>query len=206
MSEQNLLQCQDWVNANYLDRQFRSTAAPKIPTGEGETKEVVSVREAKYYALKIDPEDWATESLKVGTWQNKVAFEIGISLQRLGSLAFFGAIPIGWLLHLNSDQIIDDWLLCRAWIKDYQDKQQTSLVKWTIETPFHRRHAEWIALAASIWMSQYCSGYKPAERIIADYDTIDKARARLENLTRAEFDVVDAQTLSGLSSILVFPK
>lgn len=138
-------------------------------------------REARSKALKsyfVDSCAWRESSSigSIGTetswpWENQIAYHTADSLQNLGLSVISGSVPAGLVLISVSDSIIDDWLICKDWIKSYRDVESVHRLDSTEElgfTSFHRRHAEWIVLLAVLWMKKNWK-YKNADLVIELY-------------------------------------
>ena len=74
-------------------------------------------------------------------------------LQRVGVLIYFDGIPLEFALAMNGYQIVTDWLLIRQFVDEIRDtdRDAENSEKWLQDVPFHRRHAEWLALICWIW-------------------------------------------------------
>lgn len=116
-------------------------------------------------------EDWAVVRLaSIEQWQraraagapvevpDDVAREAASRLQRLGLAAFFGSAPLGMLLADVSGRIVADWVLCEAWVRRYREGSPHHPPLAPIAggdapgAPYQRRHGEWLALVAAIWL------------------------------------------------------
>src|SRR5574341_289258 len=150
----------EFILHEYVEREFKATDAPIIG---GEP--VTLLRKAKSKGMKEywdSPEKWdkASGLANEGSPQNRVAFETSWALQNLGSAAFTGVLPLNMLLAIAADVVIDDWLLCRAFVKDYQEREKSIALTQTNDAPpvnYHRRHAEWLVLVAVAWMARHWS-------------------------------------------------
>lgn len=74
-------------------------------------------------------------------------------LQRIGVLIRFDGIPLEFALAMNGYQIVTDWLLIYPFVYEIRgtNSDDEAYKKWLKEPPFHRRHAEWLALICWIW-------------------------------------------------------
>ena len=96
------------------------------------------------------------------------------------------------LLGIASDTIIDDWLLCRSWVKSYRESEHSISQRETVGSAavhFHRRHAEWLALVAFAWMTRHWS--------YSRYDDVAKWYGGKQNIP---FEI---QSLSGADGMLM---
>ena len=150
----------EFILHEYLEREFRAAQAPEI-----NGRRITLLREAKAVAKNEymqNHEEWdrASRRPNLGAWQNQVAFETAWALEHLGSAAFAGILPLRVLLAIAGDVIIDDWLLCRSWVKSYRDEERAIPQVETMRFPsvyYHRRHAEWLVLVTVLWMVRHWS-------------------------------------------------
>ena len=147
----------DFITQEYLDRRFKSTKPPII-----DENTIPELRVAKRIAIdkyrirdnKDKPwykscesrKKWREDShVDKKEWQNSICLELSISLERLGISVFSGIIDCSIFLALAADQVLEDWLICEAWIESYRDKNRNLRDK-NKNIHFHRRHAEWLAI------------------------------------------------------------
>jgi len=135
-SRHNLSAIFDFISNEYLDRKFQSLNPVSIPEHD---EPIERLRVAKQIALKSfkkNEKKWdKLTSVDSKSWENKVAFETSISLERIGISVFSGALPIRLLLLLAADQILEDYILCHYWIKSYREREIT---KSKNDIDFHR--------------------------------------------------------------------
>ena len=150
------------VLSEYLDRGFSSTSPPEdAPKVDGEP--IQQMRElkrlAKYQKMQNE-QAWKEASVSdKHPWQNKLAFELSIALERIGIAVFTGVVPANVFLALAADQVLDDWSLCEAWVENHQMKEDARDPEFGVH--FHRRHAEWLFLFSALWMCQTFPKYPP---------------------------------------------
>lgn len=108
--------------------------------------------ELNYFGEEISK---TRESLKRKLKSNEIilptdrdAYLLGKSLQQVGALCLLGSVPIRPLLFLNGPQVIEDWLAVKNHVYHIRGQE---LYEPTV-MPFHRRHAEWVALLSVMWM------------------------------------------------------
>lgn len=78
---------------------------------------------------------------------NVHSYKLTLSLQQAGVNCLLSASTLNFLL-FNAPQIVRDWVLVADHINNLRS---TNL--WTLDTiPFRRRHGEWLALMAYIWL------------------------------------------------------
>lgn len=195
----SLLSIFDYISNEYLDREFKSTDSPSI-----EGKKINKVRIARTKAIKIcykNYDSWSKKSdLDKKGWENKLAFELSVALERIGIAVFSGALPISILLPLMADQIIDDWILCYQWIKSYREQER--IYDAQAKIPFHRRHAEWVVILSTLWMYKNYPKYEPlsifAEKIVSK----DELLPRFLDLCKSEVDILDSFTKRDIKKVL----
>jgi hypothetical protein len=188
-SNSNLMSAlREFVLPEYLERDFKATQAPKI-----EGKIITSLRQAKQIAKRVNsqnPEEWDKVSRRsnLGAWQNQVAFETAWALNSLGTFAFAGCLPLPNLLALAADTIIDDWLLCRSWVRSYrEDEGDTEPSGTTVmqTTRFlHRWQAEWLTLVAVLWLERH-RPYPGSDHVAEWYGGKENLTAKLQALSHA---------------------
>lgn len=172
----------------YLERKFKATQAPEI-----NGKKVELLREAKTIAMdehRKSPEEWnkASRLSNSGAWQNQVAYETAWALEHLGASVFAGILPLRMILAIVGDTIIDDWLLCRSWVKSYREVKNLVSKLETKNFPnahFHRRHAEWLVLVTVLWMERHWS-YPNCDCVAEWYGGMQSLQARIQALSCAD--------------------
>lgn len=182
----------EFILREYIEREFKATEAPEI-----NDESVTLLREAKTIAeneCERDPNAWEKSSQvsNLGAWQNKVAFETAWALNNLGAAALTGNLPLRMLLAIASDQIIDDWLLCRTWVNSYRESQNVTLKQETTYVPdihYHRRHAEWLVLVAVAWLSRHWS-YPNCSIVAEHYGGIQNLLVRLRELSSVDLVLI----------------
>lgn len=172
----------------YLEREFKATQPPEI-----NGRVVRALREVRQHAKKEyeqNPGEWdkASRRSNRGAWQNAVAFEIAWVLEHLGATAFSGALPLRIALAVVGDVVIDDWVLCRSWVKSYREDEKAISQMQTTRTSsasYHRRHAEWLALVASLWMARHWH-YPSCDRVAEWYGGEQNLRETVQALSWAD--------------------
>lgn len=173
----------------YTDRVFKSASAPII-----DGKQETSLRVAKVWAFRQFKEDralWDREShvdkYQEASPQNAIAYETAITLETFGVAVYAGLIPLRLLLPEVGDVIIDDFLLCLSWIRSYQEKQRAyATTRVTHEVPYHRRHAEWLAAVAGLWMNEHWANFGSTPLLVEAYGSIGNRRERVIALSQAD--------------------
>lgn len=151
------------ILSQYTERQFSEPVM--VPNRNGGENAQKFVKMAKTRALDIIKEDlktgssnWDKASALIpeneGKWENRTAYETAWALQQIGVAVFSGIAPVNIVLMNVSDTIIDDWMICREWVKTYRFREAHELDGG--DRPqvidFHRRHGEWLFCLAVLWM------------------------------------------------------
>lgn len=149
----------DIVLSQYLDRHFTSAEPPEV-----DGRRVERIRELKSRAQKqrqTDKEAWAKASIdsQARGWENRLAYELSIAMERVGIAVFTGVVPAGFFLALAADQVLDDWMLCEDWVTNYRKSESARDPK--VGVYFHRRHGEWLFLLSALWMERSFPKYPP---------------------------------------------
>jgi hypothetical protein len=166
-----------FIAEEYESRRFDSIPIPGL---EGPS----SLKEVRLLALRQyeeDAERWDVESQVGNTWQNEVAYEIALMLEQIGVAVFTGLVPLRMVLALYGARFVKDWLLCRSWVRSYQDRAE--MVSHHIS--YHRRHGEWLALVAAMWMDENWT-YPNSKRVLSECGGTDGARARISDLSKVD--------------------
>lgn len=145
------------VTIQYLDRHFSSASPPRVDGYEVPRLRDLKGRAKK--ALHADPAAWARASTDADKrdWENVLAYELGIALNRIGIAVLTGVVPAGFFVTIAADQVLDDWALCREWVISYRQRESTRLQD--VGAHFHRRHAEWLFLLCTLWMQKTFPNY-----------------------------------------------
>jgi len=206
MGSHNLTVLREFILSEYLEREFKVTEAPMI-NGE----KVNLLRVAKSEAInqyKQNPAEWDKVSnlSNRGAWQNQVAFETAWALEHLGVAAFSGVLPLRVLLGIAGDTIVDDWLLCRSWVKSYRESEHAiSQAETTGTATVHylRRHAEWLVLVTVAWMTRHWF-YPNCDRVAEWYGGKENIPSQIRLLSRADGKLMpqvirdDIKSLTGI--------
>jgi hypothetical protein len=202
----DLTALREFVLHEYVERQFRPTQAITINRSK-----VTSLREAKSKAMKVyrqNPSAWdkASQFDNQGAWQNRVAYETADILQKLGAATFTGSIPLRMLLAIVGDAVVDDWVLCRTWVKSYRESQHTisqAYVTHGAAIHYYRRHAEWLVLVTVAWMTRYWS-YTNCSLIAEWYGGVENIPDAIRRLSSADGMLIpqvvknDIKSLTGI--------
>lgn len=146
----------DYIGRSYLDHEFSVDTPPTDSAGTP----ITGGRLLKTHARNMDKAAWSAAVWPEAAprrWENQLAYQLSIVLERLGIAAFSGAVPLRLLLPLAADQILEDWTLCKPWVDGYRAIPAHA----GISPPFHRRYAEWLACVAALWMARHHPTYGP---------------------------------------------
>ena len=190
----------DFISNEYLDRNFKSSSSVEIPSLN---KPVSSLRIAKRNAIKSywkNEESWKEIThVDSDSWENKVAFETSISLERIGISVFSGALPVRLLLLLAADQILEDYIVCHYWIRTYRERERTRSGN---KFDFHRRYSEWIVMLSALWMEKYYPDYKPLSVVNRMFDGKQSLIERFVNFTHYEYKNLSVITKNEILNLL----
>lgn len=101
--------------------------------------------------------NFVDKSTRLGTWENTVAYALSLSLQRLGTLTLSGAVAVDVVSPMYAVAILQDWMVCEALVEKIRSADAI-VDSRSKKVPFQRRHAEWIALAAALYLSENWTG------------------------------------------------
>jgi hypothetical protein len=190
----------DILGDEYLDRSFKSRGDIRI-----DNKTVSSVREAKRLARRKYETRWAdwdaASDIDRDEWENHLAFELGVALERLGIAVFTGVVPVQVFLALAADQVLEDWILCRGWIRSYQKKHRVTDATGMVT--FHRRHAEWLVLLSALWMKKHFPMYQPLSNVLEEYQ--GQIQRVFASHTIVEIELMPLQVVRSISQVTAVP-
>jgi hypothetical protein len=193
----------EFLVREYAEREFKAGRAPKI---DGVV--APNLRYAKEQGKKLyesHPEEWdeASKLVNRDNWQNAVAHETAWVLEHLGAAVFSGALPLRLTLAISAGGIVNDWLLCRSWVRSYREEANAVSklrATGTRTVNFNRRHAEWLALVATLWMRT--SWHYPQADVVADrYGGIDNLADHLRDLSRADKGLMPARVRDDVKAL-----
>jgi hypothetical protein len=184
----NLAAFREFLVHEYLEREFTATESPIINGTKITQLHLAKVAAMREY--KRNPTEWDIASVisNQGSWQNKVAYEIAWALESVGVAAFTGALPIQMTLAIAGDTFIDDWLLCRSWVKSYRESEQViqrGENTHATAVPYHRRHAEWLVLITAAWMMRNWA-YPNCEHVVEWYGGKQHIPAQIQSYSLAD--------------------
>lgn len=140
----------------YLDRQLEH--AP--PEFKAKTLKEVRHQLRQRWA-ELEPEDsrraleaLRQETLVEGSLENAFAYEVGLALQRVGSSVYTGSLSLDLVLATNGYELVEDWVYCSALVEDRIRRSADPRSVSDLTVPFARRHAEWLASIAIVYMKK----------------------------------------------------
>ena len=183
----------DVVLREQSERPFEERPNAPLPGSGGSIKSLRAAKTIARREAKKNYPEWCKLS-RIDcqyNWQNHVAFETAEGLQQFGIAAFTGSIPLHSAVASVADVVIDDWIICVAWIKSYQEKEKmikTVSCEHNEKVFYHRRHAEWIFLVSLAWLrrqgwSYDDVSYMKGENVLPSDEELEH---RLQVVTKAD--------------------
>ncbi len=109
-------------------------------------------------------------------WYNIYAYQASIGLQNIGLMILVGAIPLKLVLPEFSYIIVKDWYFCNKLVDKLRgEKPLTMKVKGLRSNKpiyYSRRHAEWLAYSAAIYLYEYWNFNKNDTAYLSKYLSI----------------------------------
>lgn len=148
-------------------------------------------------------DDFAERTLNPNVWLSKFAYEVSLALQSVGAMVLAGAIPLTWVMEMNGVQFIEDWGYCQRLVREKvrSDNQlhpkNGATAAWL---GYQRRHGEWLAYAAALYISRHWEG----ERLIRSIDYIGglkEIRKREKQIRLREGYVISKATAKTIESL-----
>ncbi|WP_048148329.1 hypothetical protein [Methanolacinia paynteri] len=133
-------------------------------------------------------------------WENKFAYELSLSIQRVGVMVLAGAISLEFVLAVNGRQIVNDWLICSELVKK-KIRVPTITKNGDGDVDFQRRHGEWLAYASAIWLINNWEG-KEIDLIRKRLGGLEVIKKREEDLRNAEKDMIHRTTKRSIKRLL----
>jgi len=172
----------------YLDREFY------YPEESGKKRTLKSCRKRAHNKMKKSEDEFFTNTLINGKWENTFAHQLSFSLNRVGALILSGALPLKTVLSLSALSIIEDWYFCQKLI--LQDMRQDDFDIYSKiqkdgnnKIPYSRRHAEWLAYACGIWMYDNWEGGK-LNKYLKYLGSIEEVKKREKQIRQIESPLI----------------
>ncbi len=152
------------VEEKFSTRIIRAPANSSDTTGRTDpvlrVRRLKEARELAKLAIKVRGEDaFLAATTKQGTWENRVAYELTLILNRLGNLTLAGAVPFSIVVSLLGRQIVEDFYLAHRSVRDTIRRDTGGLESRAeilgARVPDARRHAEWLASACAVHLLMY---------------------------------------------------
>ena len=142
----------NFIGKNYWNREI----VPPIMVKDVELQNLKDARALVAKEIKSTENGYAEDALnsflaatvQLGTWQNKVAYQISLGLEQVGLNVLSGAIPMNIVFSVSGYQIVEDWLYCSRLVTDVirgphdleaKVREDREIIR------FHRLHGEWLA-------------------------------------------------------------
>lgn len=122
-------------------------------------------------------------------WQNRLAFQVSVHMEQIGAAVMAGCVPAKLLLPILADQVVEDWMICSSFVRSYRDREK---VFHSSGVSYHRRHAEFLALLAALWMNRNFPEYGPLVQITKDYGGPDTMRMQFLRLAACDANIIGA--------------
>jgi hypothetical protein len=188
----------DFLYKEYINREL---AKPIVIEG----KEFRTLREARNAITKrIEGnkdlgERFLTKDEEV--WK-EFTYQVSIALQNVGMLILAGAIPINLVLPNVAGLIAEDWTCCSGIVEERR-LEAPKLKAGNLSKPiyFQRRHAEWLATAAAIYLHNYWEG-KGVNKWLRNFEDIKKLERREKELRIAEPNLVNKRASKEIEKFL----
>ncbi len=154
----------------YLDRQFPT---PVVADGKTYTT-LKQARESIRNRLRGKPlneqkkllDEFREATLNPDSWENSFAYELSLAQERVGAMVFTGVLPLETVLAINGYGIVEDWAYSSR-LTETHIRQPDDPVSVKGSVPFQRRHAEWLACVASLYVSTHWRSQK--QNLFIDY-------------------------------------
>lgn len=148
-------------------------------------------------------------------WENRIAYEISLAIQKVGASVFVGAIPLDFVLATGATQIVSDWGYCHRLVQRIRDDfppLEATRFYLAKQVGYHRRHGEWLAYVAAIWLHQKWGSVELQQFLDATVpispdknrmnNQIAIIRERLDRIQQADQDILSDATAQQLKKIL----
>ncbi len=143
-----------------------------------------------------------TSFCKEGTLENEFAYQISIALQNVGMMVLSGAIPIKLVLPNIGKMIVEDWIRCYQLVERIRKKEieMKNIGSSDLSISFGRRHAEWLAFSAAIYLGNYWKG-KDLDDMLKKFMNLYKidlegVKKREKQLRESELEIITSRNTS----------
>ncbi|MGI4835121.1 MAG: hypothetical protein ACRYFK_16835 [Janthinobacterium lividum] len=193
----NLLALNEFMMNSYVNRK------PITYREEMKDADFIVDREQTRTLFKQDPEQWRNNCLTnlLSRSQQLTTNEISHSLQHLGLAAFVGTVPLSLLLVNLGDSLVLDWMIIKHSVDMYRQHGMVYSTQVTTQLVYaKRRHAEWLALIAFLWLTQnwhYEDQFgQVLTKITGDsyYGSTEQIKQQIRNITIADRSVLSDET------------
>jgi hypothetical protein len=180
----------EWIRAP-LAFDFPIPDTPVVTRTMGEARAAVLFGIAKTPGKRW----WLSESRTFWTPENRLAYELGLRLERLGVACLFGALPLEWVLTYFGHALIEDWALAKGHVRSLRNMHRETLMG---TRQIRRRHAEWLSLIACLWVDAQSQSRMRSSR---------KRRicARVQELMAIDVDVMSPEVRRQVRALIKSP-
>lgn len=170
----------------FLYKEYINRELAKPITIDGQ--EYNTLREARNAITKRigKKERQGLTSIKDEAW-NEFTYQLSIALQNVGLMILAGAVPIKLVLPNVAGLIVEDWNLCSKIVEARRTVAPMLKTSKKLSAPiyFQRRHAEWLATAAAIYLYNYWEG-EGLNEWLHQFQAFEKLEKREQELRGAE--------------------
>ncbi len=127
-------------------------------------------------------------------------YQLAKSLQQAGARCLLSTTSLEHVLLLNAPQVVRDWVLVSRHVTaDHMRDQALHLIT---PVPFQRRHGEWLALVAFMWIKQ--QHYQLPEQYKAAVEKFESLYKKLDVVLKKENEIfsVDSGLISENTKIM----
>jgi hypothetical protein len=174
------------------------------------------------WSVQVKEHDFVTERSKVRqafiadsrNWEqeldaqlvNRAVPEMAHCLQQIGLSTFLGAVPLPLVFAVIGDDIVLDWLIVQPHIAQLNEKQPI-LSRKNTRTPVlaKRRHAEWLATIAYLWLNSNwdCRNLHGGilQRMLEKIPKSELVK-RVKDITYADADLLSTSTTDSVKRLI----
>ena len=196
LSEQ-IANAPEFLYKEYINRELEK---PIIMNGEHYKK----LREARNaFTDRLKKQDGLKRGMTEGEAWTDFTYQLSIALQNLGLMILAGAIPIKLVLPNVAGLIVEDWNRCSEVVEARRNKPICLRSRKKLSAPiyFQRRHAEWLASAAKIYLHNYFEG-AGLDSLLVSSEDFEKLEKRERELREAEPNLVFGKTSKEIENFL----
>ncbi|MCK4953257.1 hypothetical protein KAS14_05695 [Candidatus Bathyarchaeota archaeon] len=190
----------EFLRREYAYRKFDENKFKTLEQARNEIRNITKIK--RMNVKEIQKEILENED----SWYNKFAYQASIGLQHIGLMILVGAIPIKLVLPDIGKLIIEDWSYCSELIEKKLREDVLTLKtdkKYSKKIHFSRRHAEWLAYAAALYLYNYWEGEKTNELLLRLFGkNVELIRKRERELRESEPALISDTTSKKIEEFL----